>query len=118
MTKHDKPKTVPATVDVGPHTYTVATDRAAVHRASFDMDGTVSGWSNHERLEIVVDGELSESVVADTLWHEVLHAIFEHYGIDYELGDAVSEKVIRRLSPATVDVLRRNPKLAALILDR
>ena len=47
---------------------------------------------------------------ADTLLHEVLHAI------DHEMHCSMSEPQIRRMTTGTLAVLRRNPQLVAYLL--
>ena len=48
----------------------------------------------------------------DTVMHEVLHALLENVGLAYEMReDDYEEKVVRRLAPALLDLLRRNPRL-------
>lgn len=52
---------------------------------------------------------------ADTVLHEAIHAMLSHAPIDLE--HELEEKVCLVLAPALLDLLRRNPKLVAYLLD-
>lgn len=55
------------------------------------------------------------AAVAETLLHEILHCVTESAGINAELGEAEEEKLVRRVAPLLLDVLRRNPDLVAYL---
>lgn len=72
-----------------------------------------AGYFDSAKCEIGVNKELAEASRRDTVMHEVLHALAHHCAI-YKLD----EKIVAALSPALLDTLRRNPRLAAYLLDR
>lgn len=107
----------PKTIVVGPITYTVSTDRADLNAVVVKEGESLVGHVDHDAQTITLHDELGRDALAETLWHEVLHGIFDQVGIATELGPADEEKMIRRLSPATLDTLRRNPKLVRFLLE-
>lgn len=62
------------------------------------------GSYEQEQSRILVKEGMSVSSVRDTLMHELIHAILQHYEMD-------SEKLVRVITPALVSLLRDNPKL-------
>lgn len=92
---------MPAVVHVGPHVYEV--------REAPDMDDL--GDISFENQEIRIRPVGGRSQQQDSLLHEVLHALTDLTGVAYEIGGAEDEKLVRRLAPALLDVLRRNPAL-------
>lgn len=109
--------TYPFVINVGPHSYRLLVDRESVERAIEDAGVEVLGYTNHQDLEITVDIDHAESIVADTLLHELLHAVFYTSGMMTVLGDE-EEQVVTSVSTALLDALRRNPALVARILGR
>lgn len=94
----------PKTLQVGPYVYKVETNYLA--------DETMKAaevWGDHDigeqRLRIRSDA--GPDCTRDTVLHELLHAIMEVYGI----RPKKEERLIRKLSPAILDVFDRNPEL-------
>jgi hypothetical protein len=100
---------LPSTVTVGAHTFTILADadtarhtRNVHERGQCDVDG----------LTIRVDNDLPPSQLAETVLHEVLHAVWGGTGLA-AIGDLDSheEHVIRSLAALLYDTLRSNPGL-------
>jgi hypothetical protein len=101
----------PKFVVVGPHRYRVTVDRAAVDRVSVEGGERVVGACDRQRLEIVADPELAPSQLADTVLHEVLHAAFDLIGAGEDIAADVEERLVLRLAPVLLQVVRANPSL-------
>jgi hypothetical protein len=73
------------------------------------VDGSEAmGTYDQEQSLILIKDNMSISSTRDTVMHEVLHAILQHYEVD-------SEKTVRILTPAIISVLRDNPALVTFI---
>jgi hypothetical protein len=101
------------TVQVGPNRYRVVLDQAAIDRIGAEGGTDLLGDTDREKLVITLSPGAAEDVVRETLLHEVLHAVFDVTGLGHEIGNKREEALIRRLSPALLDVIRRNPRLMA-----
>lgn len=111
---------MPDQIIVGPITYDVVIDQAAIDRRSIDLEASLMGHHDGVTQELTLDPDLRPDQMAETLFHELLHAICHVYGVD--LGGAIGadggpeERAIRTLSPALVDTLRRNPELVRALI--
>jgi len=110
-------KPIPAEIVVGPFVYTVSTDEIDVLRARDKRQTNLNGCCSTEELEIVVDGAKAAGYVREVVLHESLHALMSTAGLYDELGSDVEEKVVNRLSPLLLDLLRRNPMLVVYLRD-
>lgn len=93
---------IPKRVRVGPHSY----------RVEEIPDGVLEGAGacatcTPTRLVIALDGGQPPSQMADSLLHEIGHAILDAV----RLEDDVEESICLALGPALLDLIRRNPKL-------
>ena len=102
--------TPPDTVQVGPYTVTLVEDQAAIDRRSVEERGRLLGHYDECTTTITLAPDLTPDIRAETILHELLHAITAMTGLANELEDD-DEKIVRRLSPALLDMLRRNPAL-------
>ena len=93
-------------VVVGPHTYSV--------EAGEMTDGLI-GDTDCITLTIRLRDGMPESVTAEVLLHECLHALWDGTPLR-DFDDAVEESVVSALAPPLLDLLRRNPKLLALLV--
>jgi hypothetical protein len=101
-------------VQIGPARYRVVVGQAAIdRRAAEDGRSELLGHCHNDELVITVSPKMAEDAQRDTLLHEVLHAIFHSTGLAHDLGDEKEESMIRRLTPALLDLIRRNPRLVA-----
>jgi hypothetical protein len=97
-------------VTVGPFTYTIRWDQNAALELEDD-----SGRCLVERGELWIHGALSESQNRETVTHELLHALLSLTGLDVDFGEKRSEDLARRLAPALLDTLQRNPLLVSYL---
>ena len=64
----------------------------------------------------MIDPDLSGTVAAECLLHELLHAIYDQTSLRGG-GKSAEEDVVSAISPLIVSVLRDNPTLVALLID-
>ena len=89
--------------------YQIAVDVENQHLA---VAGVLGAYACDE-LKIMMKDEGPPQLVAETLIHEVLHAIAEIYLEGY--ADGVSEHVVAMLGQGLFQVLRDNPGFAAFV---
>jgi len=78
---------------------------------SLSVDGSAAmGTYEQEQSTIILKDNMSLSSIRDTLVHELIHAILQHYEMD-------SEKIVRVMTPALVTLLRDNPDLVRFITE-
>lgn len=106
---------LPRTVHVGPMTYTVTTDKTDLLKATVDQRSPLFGWSCERTQVIGLDPNQADGSKRDTLLHECLHQINVLTGLVVDWDREEEEKIVRRLTPALLDLLRRNPKLVAYL---
>jgi hypothetical protein len=112
LTANPKP---PRTLDIGPHVYAVDVNAKRADDASVRY-----AQVNIPKLEIVVNPDQHASQMADSLLHEVLHAVMDLQGAcvgEAPLVDPKAEEpLVRAMTPLVLDVLRRNPDFVAFLL--
>ena len=81
-------------------------DRDDLH----DNHKPLYGWIKFNTMEIILSTELGPQARYVVLWHEVVHGILNHAGIDDS-----DEKLINALAYGVVQVLRDNPALLTLL---
>lgn len=106
---------LPEVIRVGPHRYKVGADRARMNDICRKESRDLLGHCNHWTLEITIEPTLAGDQKAETLLHEVLHAVVTVTGLGDEWGADKEEAAVNRLSPVILDVLRRNPRLVAYL---
>ena len=108
---------MPQRISVGPHSYVVVKDQAELDRKSIERQ-IVGPQGHHDpvALRILVTEQQAPGQQRDTLLHEVLHALTEMTGLHNEWSEEKEEAVVRRLTPALLDVLRRNPDLVEFLV--
>jgi hypothetical protein len=99
----------PASIVVGPHVYRVVMVPAGVL-----ADSGSAGTTNPQALTIAVCEEQARSQLADTLLHELAHALVASVGLDED----VEERVCLALGPGLLGLLRGNPELVAYVTAR
>lgn len=108
---------LPSTIQVGPHRYKVVSNRPQMNEVCRKEGRDLLGHVNHWSLTISIEPTLAADQKAETVLHEALHAAVTVAGLGDEWGVDKEEAVVNRLSPVLLDVLRRNPKLIAYLLD-
>lgn len=102
---------LPRSITVGAHVYRVRTGSKARKRLS---RRDASGLAHHSRLRIDIHQRCADTVQAETLLHEVLHAAWDQTPLRSFDSD-VEESVVAGLSPILFSVLRDNPDLLDMI---
>lgn len=103
----------PSALRIGPYRYSVKADASVQKRVEHEDGHGLYGLHRPHELTIYVDPTPAEDMVRETLLHEVLHAIL----LAYRMGRDEEENLVAFLSPALLDCLRRNPKLAEYLLS-
>jgi len=101
----------PTSVRIGPYRYTVKVDLSRIKELEKESDSDLYGITTHGHLEIVLHPDVADTVLRETLLHEVLHAVLYVTGTSDRLSDKAEEHLIRSLSPALFALLRDNPDL-------
>lgn len=96
----------PRLVRVGPHCYKVRQVRDGILEGA-GSDGTCSP----RHLVIALDANQPRSAKADTLCHELTHALLA----TVQLDDATEEAICLAMGPALLSLVRDNPKLIAYL---
>ena len=74
------------------------------------------GHCDYSTLTMVVDDRMPEPKIRDTLFHEILHAIWHTTGLTSRVGTEISEEeVVAAMATEIVHVLRVNDDLAAYL---
>lgn len=105
----------PAIVQVGPMRYEVLVDELAILKAGLEEEADLHGSCDERTQRIVLNPASAPDILAEAFLHEVLHAVCFLTGVDHALGPDKVEAVIRSMSPALLDVLRRNPDLVTYV---
>lgn len=100
----------PHTVRIGAIRYTIE----LVDRAELGDYGRV-GECNVNTATIRVADNRPDAVLAETLIHEVLHALFHDIGLDWEAED--EERMVERMSPRLAALIGDNPALFEYLAD-
>lgn len=107
---------IPKSIEIGPFTFRVSTDEAELLRWKAEDQADLAGRYDEATLSITIDGTHAVGFQRDTLLHEALHALFGMTALEHELGDKQTEHIIRALTPALLDMLRRNPALISFLV--
>jgi hypothetical protein len=102
---------VPERIVIGPHTYRVELDTGAACRSNRNPDAM--GCSDPRALVMTLAADLAPSQLADTLLHEVMHAVYTNAG--QPAAEGSEEAFIGAVASGLLDTLRRNPDLAKLL---
>ena len=105
----------PPSIRVGPYRYTVKVDSERIKELETESNADLYGITTHGILEIVLQPEVADMVMRETLLHEVLHAVLYNTGISDRMTDKAEEHLVRALSPALFSLLRDNPDLVQYI---
>lgn len=106
----------PDTIQVGPRRYSVVVDRSLMDRESVVYGSQLAGNCDHEKQVITLDPDLGSDCAAETLLHEVIHAVNNLVGINVHLSRDDEERVTNALAPALLDTMRRNPALVKFLI--
>lgn len=104
---------MPTTVQVGPRSYTVEVDDAAVNAEAAAIKAELDGFSIHNAGRILIRPKLAPDYEAEIVLHELVHAVNDLVGLALDNDE---EARTRAQAPALLDVLRRNPDLVAYLM--
>lgn len=112
----------PKRVQVGPYRVQILIDEHAHNAAQARAAASLYGHWDPERLEITVKPGLPQDQEADTVLHELFHAMTDATALTASPGGPLaeeesSEPVVSALATATLDLLRRNPELVRYLVD-
>lgn len=89
---------------------------------SLDFEDDCYGSTKCGVMLIQYDPRLPLDRLRDVIWHEIKHACAWESGLSYYCTDKEievnEEMIVRALTPVELDVLRRNPKLVAFLLEK
>lgn len=105
----------PPVVQVGPMRYEVVVDELAILKAGLDEEADLDGQCDERAQRIVLNPTLGPDSQVEAFTHELLHALCFLTGVDHVLGMDKVENMIRSLSPALLDMLRRNPDVVVYL---
>jgi hypothetical protein len=108
----------PKSIKIGPFTYKIHVDQARCDRASIEQNQNQVGECDTETGTILISPKLGPLQQAETVLHEVLHALNDMTGISEQVTSDTEEIIVRALSPALLDCLRRNPALVRYLTER
>jgi len=94
-------------VQIGPIKFTV---RFVDDLRAEDGRG-LDGWIKYGQSSISIDSNVGPQRARQTLWHEVIHGIFDNAGIEQP-----PEGTVDALANGVMDVLMRNPALVELTI--
>ena len=100
---------VPVNVVVGPYTYTVSVSGERICELEKESKDELYGVTVHGSLEIVLQPNVADMVMRETLMHEVLHTVLYNTGLSDRMTEKTEEHLVRALSPALFMLLRNNP---------
>lgn len=110
---------VPKSVRVGPLRWRITTslgDYAAFAEA--ENDTTAVGFTNLQSLTIALKPNLPDSLLRETLLHELLHAIIQTQGGIFTTAkkDELEEATVSAITPMLLSTLRANEDVLEFIL--
>lgn len=109
MARKSTPRTCPDTIRIFGRTYTFSYERAG----GLGQD-RVGSCDNFHQI-ITIDDQQSLIEEADTVLHEVFHAIF--YTMKIGLDMDTEEKVVSAMATGVVGVLQDNPEFAQWLIE-
>lgn len=116
MTTTSDRRLPPKDIQIGPYHFTTVLDKAEWDKAVKDHgDADLFGLMVDANQQILADPDQADDMLADTILHEVLHAIFMTAG-SRERKKFSEEQMICLISPMLLDTLRRNPDLVTFLL--
>lgn len=107
----------PKSVKIGARRYSIEIDDAATRTRAFDEGTPGYGYTLLVDQKILLSPGLAPDLLAETVLHEVLHAIVDAAGLGDELVDKGTEAkldeedIVRRMAPVLLSVLRENLRL-------
>lgn len=114
-TKKSKKAKMPKQIKVGPVVYQVKHSRKAMNAAELQQKDYLLGLSEEQGRLISIEPEQPLTGLQSVLLHETLHSIFSVSGMSYKWEHDEEERMVRRLTPFLLSVLKDNPELLAYL---
>jgi len=110
------PADPPKWITFGPIKVRVKDDDATLRKRERSHGEALMGVFVADECEIALCPTLQDQQRRSVLLHECLHALVDQTALDGDLlaGEA-QEQLVSRLTPALLDMLRRNPELVAYL---
>lgn len=102
---------IPKVITVGHYKVRVKVSEPEIDARSNESRTDLLGQISMRDGMMVIRPELDHELEADTVLHEILHALFAVSALDGEFTREDEEKVVNHLTPLLIDTLRRNPGL-------
>jgi hypothetical protein len=104
---------LPRSLKAGPFDIKVDVSKKAQERVDRDTEGPLYGMWDGKSATILLSTRAADTIMRETLVHEILHAVLELSGASsVHIKDSDEEEgIVRSIAPMLLDVLRRNPKL-------
>lgn len=106
---------IPTSIKVGPFVYSVDLSSRAIAGARMDNAG-LTAQADHIKQSVTVDPDMAETGIAESLLHEVLHAVHRTVGINAQ-DKLRAHDLIYRTCPTLLLILRDNPDLVAFLTE-
>ena len=106
---------IPIIIQIGPIRYTVAYSQQAMDAYNIKNREDCVGAAEHGIGVITIGDKQNRDNQADTLLHEVLHAILSVYNLHDKTAD---EHFVALLATTLLDTLRRNPVLVDYLVEQ
>lgn len=102
--------TIPRTIKVGPHVYTVV-------RATAEDKPDILGHADFDAMEIVLRKGLRTTKLKEILLHELLHCCTypSFTGVYEENEKYTPEDIVNAVAPPLLQMLKDNPKLVEFL---
>jgi len=110
---------VPKSVRIGPLRWKITTSLGSYNAfAAAENDGKALGFTQLETLTIALKPSLPDSLMRETLLHELLHAIIATQGGVFPTAkdDELEEAAVVAISPLLLSTLRANEDVLEFIL--
>lgn len=112
-------KKTPKKVKIGPFNFEIKCDKESIESAKVQFESLDAlGFMSTIDQSIYIDPELQDDMKAETLLHEMLHAVCMATGITNTFESKDEEKFIATISPMLLDTLRSNNDVTDFLLNR
>lgn len=108
---------LPDKVTIAGLRYEISTDADELARTGQKERANLQGHCDRQKQRILLSTEMHDQSVAETIVHEVLHAITQIVGLADEWDTDTEESVVNRLAPPLAQTIANNPKLTAAIQE-
>ena len=97
----------PEVVKIGPFLFTIYWDKDRMINAAWEFgSGPLSGHTDKQKLEIIINPEIDIQIQRETLWHEIKHGCY--MWVASAIDNPSEEQIIALTTPIELSVLREN----------